>query len=342
MKCSKKISFILITILVLMPQIILVKAESTPDYVGVEENDVLIYRVSIDDDPYEDYLEDWGFSEEFIENITDDMFDDAWDEDVVGWRIVILQIKDEKEYEIAGDEYDGVPYLLNWYITEDPSLRDWEEEETNENGDIIEYSRDFYVYRTSVMMGLYYLIAANDINWKSVVNKLNDEYDDDWDGDDQKAKARVESRMRYFMSEDIGLSVVWNPDEEDYEDFESTSLYNDDGVLMYYEWTYDGETILSLQLEGIFFFFYGWIIVLGLGAGVVIIILLITLVVIPRKKKRKGEKVKVYAAPTEKKPEVVPPPSTTVPQRVNFCPSCGNKISGDARFCTKCGASLKF
>ena len=268
------------------------------------------------------------------------MFDDAWDEDVVGWRIVILEIKDEKEYEVEGEEYDGVPYLLNWYITEDTNLRDWKEEETNENGDLLEYDKDFYVYRTSVMRGLYYLIAANNINWKSVVNGLNDEYDDDWDGEDQKAEAAVVSSMYYFRYKDIGINVVWNPDDEHYEDFDSTSLYNDDGVLVYYDWTYDGDTILSLQIERIFFFFYGWIIVVASVAGVAVVVLVVTLVLTLRKKK--GKKEKIIMTPSEKKPEVVPPPSTTVPQRAKFCPSCGNKISEDASFCTECGTSLKF
>jgi len=340
MKLVKTLSLIIITALLFIPQMTFVRAASTPSYVGIEENDVLTYTIIIDKDPYESYLEDYGYSDTTIENITDRMFDGPWDEDVNGWRYVILEIKDEKEYTVLGDDYDGVPYIYNWYIRETGG--DWEEEESSENGDLLKYDKDFYVYRTSEMRGLYYLIAANNVNWKRVVSGLNEEYDDYWDGEDQKAEASVETSLYYFTQREEGLNVIWNPDENVYEDFKSTSRYNDDGVLMYYEWSYDGRPILNYILQGNFFHYYGWVIILASIAGVVIVVLIVTLVVLPRKKK--GKKEKIAPTPIEKTPETVAPAAPAAPigpPQKQFCPNCGNPISPDAAFCPECGSRME-
>ena len=267
----------------LLPQMRYTIAAGKPSYVGINENDVLIWKVTIDEDPYEDYLEDTEFfTDAEIDNMTDSMFDDDWDEDVEGWKVVILEIKDEKEFKYnwsGTEENDVVPYLCNFYITEDYEAQDWEEEDMNERGGVAKYDRDYYVYRTSYVMGLYYMVAANNINWKRVVDEADEEFDDEWDGKDQDAGARV---AKNFYEEN-GIITFFNPDEDKYDDFEAISQYNDDGVLMYYEWTYDGDPIIILELEGKFFYEY-WEVILG--AAILGVVVVVVVVVIIKKRKR--------------------------------------------------------
>lgn len=279
MKILKSIPYFLIILMLFIPTVSTVRA-AKPDYVGIDVNDVFIWTVTIDDDPYEDYLEDFGFSEAFIENYSDYFFDDSWDKDVEGWKVVILEIKDEKEKDYKGDEVDVVPYLCNFYIKEEDE--DWDEEEENVNGGILAYEgdgKDAYVDRVSVSMGLYYLIADNDINWKQLADEVDEEWEDDWDDDDEKASASVESSLY----KDNGISTTFNPDEDDFEDFDSIAQFNDDGVLMYYEWNYDDDPIIILELEGRFFQ-ENWVIILG-GAlvGVVVVVLIVVLLKIRKR-----------------------------------------------------------
>jgi len=265
-----------------------VKANDKPDYVGINENDVFIWKITIDKDPFEDYLEDYledvglsdAFIEEFIDNMTDLIFDDEWDEDVKGWKMVILDIKNEKEFDYDNDENDQVPYLYNFYTTEDYDKKDWDKEEMNGRGGIAKYDKDFYVWRTdtSFGMGLYYGIVANNINWEKLADEVDEEFDDEWDGKDESAGAKV-AKSEYKNN---GISTFWNPDEDEFDDFEATSQYNDDGVLMYYEWSYDGDPIIILELEGKFFYEY-WEIILGVTiAGVAVVVLIV--VIIKRRK----------------------------------------------------------
>jgi len=318
-----------------MPMVSTVRA-AKPDYVGIDVNDVIIWTVTIDDDPLEDYLEDDGYSEAVIENYSDNFFDDDWDKDVIGWKVVILEIKDEKEKEYNGDDVDVVPYLFNFYIQEEDE--DWEEEESNVGGTIGNYAgdgKDVYVDRVSLTMGLFYWIAGNNINWKKLADEVDEEWEDDWDDDDEKASASVESSLY----KDNGISTTFNPDEDDFEDFDSIAQFNDDGVLMYYEWNYDDDPIIILELEGRFFQENFLIILGGAVAGVAVIILIVTLVI--SLKKKKGNKDKFISTPSEKKSEVIPSPPTIVSSQLNFCPNCGSKISTDTSFCTECGTSLK-
>lgn len=73
------------------------------------------------------------------------------------------------------------------------------------------------------------------------------------------------------------VSIVINEDGGEYDDFEATSKYDDDGVLMYYEWKYDGEPIIILELEGQFFY-ENWEVLL-IGAQVLGVVALIIVIV---------------------------------------------------------------
>ncbi|MHA1467465.1 MAG: hypothetical protein ACTSP6_05235, partial [Promethearchaeota archaeon] len=232
MKISKGIPYFLIISMLFVPMVSTVRAADKPDYVGIDVNDVIIWRVTIDDDPYEDFLEDYGYSEAVIENISGNFFDDSWDKDVIGWKVVILQIKDEKEMDYKGDDVDYVPYFFNFYVKEEND--DWDEETEYDKGTIGSYSgegKDLYVDRVWLHMGLFYWIADNNINWKQLADEVDEEWEDDWDDDNEKASASVESSLY----KDNGISTTFNPDEDDFEDFDSIAQFNDDGVLMYYE-----------------------------------------------------------------------------------------------------------
>jgi hypothetical protein len=338
MKISKILPFFLIIILFLIPQINCVRAKEKPNYVGIDENDVFIWKVTIDEDPYKNFLEDGGLTDEEIDDETDLLFDGLWDKDVEGWKAVILDIKDEKEFDYDGEENDVVPYLLNFYITEDYAQKDWKKEETNERGGIAKYDKDFYVWRISYILGLYYMIAANNINWEKVVDEADNELEDDWDGKDESAGARVATSLY----KENGISTFWNPDEDQFDDFESTSQYNDDGVLMYYEWSYGGDPIIILELEGKFFYEY-WEIILGVALiGVVVVVLVV--IILKRKKSMKEIQSKLIPEPrAETKPSLQSQPQQIIKLtgEIKYCSNCGSPVSEGENFCKACGEIIK-
>ncbi len=251
LKISKILCFFLIFSAIFNPFCIRsVQGASKPGYVGIDVNDVLVWKVAVDDDPFEDYLEDSKmYTEGEIDNITDLLFSDSMDEDVKGWKMAILDIKSEKEFSYDGGVIDGVIYRLNWYTTEDYEKKEWGDFELNARGGIASYEKDFYAWRSNSFMGLFYMIVANNIKWDKVVAELNEELDDEYDGDEEEGSASTVKSLY----EEVGISIIINEDGEEYEDFKAISKFNDDGVLMYYEWSYDGEPIIILELDGQFF-----------------------------------------------------------------------------------------
>ena len=148
---------------------------------------------------------------------------------------------------------------------------------------LFEYDKDFYVDLVWYDWGLFYLFVANDVKWDKLAKEVDDEWGDDWDDDDEEASAEVESTWYYFTEKPNGISTRFNPDKDTFEDFESVSRYNEDGVLMYYEWTYDGDPIWKLELRHIFAHEYWWVFVVIAIANVVVLAIL-TFTIISRKK----------------------------------------------------------
>ena len=176
-------SFLIISMLIL-PFISFATA-ATPNYVGIEEGDEIIWNVAIDDDPLEDYYEDLGAPEWCIDNFTDDYFEDEIDKDVVGWKIKILEV--EKEDDDDGDEYVEIDYRL--YIKEEDE--DWEVEDQKDSSKIWKYGTDKYVDLVSASMGLFSLVIADNVKWSKLAEEVDDELDDDYDGNDESAGAEV-------------------------------------------------------------------------------------------------------------------------------------------------------
>ncbi len=275
MKRSKMVCFfIIISALLFLPQIRPVHAEDKPSYVGVDVNDVFIWKVTIEPDAFEDFYEDAGASDTWIDNYSDWFFDDEWDKDIEAWKIVIVDMNDEKEFDYKGDDNDKVVYYLNWYTTEDYDEKDWDEEEMNARGAIVKYDKDYYTDRSLGLLGLYYAIAANNINWDKLADEVDEELDDEYDGDDQDGSAKkLTSGYK-----DNGISTSFNVDDEEFDDFDTIAKYNDDGVVMYYEWSYDGDPIIILELEGQIFYEY-WHIILGITViGVVSVVVVVVVV----------------------------------------------------------------
>ncbi len=335
-------------------------ANEKPSYIGINENDVFIWKVSIDEGPYEKYLEDLGYSDDEIDNETDLLFDDVWEEDVKGWKIIILDVKDEKKFDYNGNENHQVPYYFNWYITEDENAQDWEIELENGLGGIAKYDVDYYVYRSSVMMGLlkdwqskiakhevdsyvykssimiglYYSIVANNINWDRVANKLNDELNDKWDGFYEDAGADVETTQYFFTAKENGISTFWNADDYNLWDFKATTKYNDDGVMMYYKLAYAGDSIIELELEERFFYENWWILLIITIIGIVTLVAIgITFLY---QKKQRGRKSSMQV---EKTPERIE--QTQTPPQLLYCPNCGTRNVTRNNFCIQCGQFLK-
>ncbi len=278
MKKSKIVCFLIITsALFFIPQITYARAEEKPSYVGVDVNDVFIWKVTIEPDAFEDFFEDAGYSDTWIENYSDLVFDDVWDKDVEGWKMVIIDMKDEKEFDYEGDEYDKVPYYLNWYITEDYAEKDWDEEEMNIRGAIVKYDKEYYtekILNSPFGMGLYYSIGANNINWEKLADEVDEELDDEYDGDDEKGSAKV-VESSYKAN---GISTSINIDDEDFDDFDSISQYNDDGVCIYYEWSYDDDPIIIFELEAKTLYEYWHVILAGTIIGVIAVVFLVIII----------------------------------------------------------------
>ncbi|TFG01624.1 MAG: zinc ribbon domain-containing protein [Promethearchaeota archaeon] len=325
-------------------------AVAKPNYVGIDEGDSFIWRTEFNKGPYEDYWIDAGYSDSYAENLTDYLFD-VWDidTDVEGWKVVILEIKSEKDDVYKSDDIYWVDYLYNFYESE-VGISDWDREESNERGDIIEYDEDLYLDNTLWSWGLLKWFLATDVNWRELANNLEDEMDY-WN---EEGEASAEYRNYFFSRIHCGISTTWNPeDTSETEDFESVARYTEDGVLMYYEWTYDGKTIWEIELDGRFLYENGWWLIplIVIVIGLVIVPVTIVSIVMVRKKHR-AKKEGVAPPKKEKKPEV-PSPTAVTPAAVTpsleppleaeavFCPMCGAQVKGGKNFCQECGANLK-
>jgi hypothetical protein len=267
MKSTKIIFFLLITSMFLLPFINFATAAKTPNYVGIKEGDEIIWTTYFDDDPMEDYYEDAGMSEAWIDNETDHMFDDEYDKDVVGWKIKILEI--EKEDDDDGDEY--VEYTYKLYIKEEDG--DWEVEDKKDKAKIWKYDEDVYV--DMAYFGLLSLVIADNVKWGKLAEELDDELDDDFDGNDESAGAEVETSLFFFMEKENGISTFMNEDEEDFDDWTTTAQYNDTGILMYGNYAYDDDIFFEFELQYRIVYEWWWAAVVIAVAAVVIVVVII-------------------------------------------------------------------
>ena len=340
-------------------------AVAQPSYVGINEGESYEWNTSFHKGPYEDYLVDFGFSEAYAENLTDFIFDSLGiDTDIDGWRVYITEIQSKKEYNYAGGEYDGVNYIYNFYERKEGG--DWEREEYNKRAVIMEY--DLYLYLLNIDfeegkgffppgitpfdMKLWF--TPTDTNWRRIASNIDYLYQQYYYGD---GEADTEYCTYFFIQEDCGMSTSMNSEyNSQMKEFGSVVRYTHEGVLLHYEWTYDGHIIMEIDLEGSFLRENSWWLIPLIVIIIVLVIIPVTIVsIVMVRKKHRAKKGKIAPPKKEKKPEVPSPaavtPAAVTPaavrppvetqEEVFFCPMCGHQVKAGKNFCQECGANLK-
>jgi len=273
----------------LIAGIVFADNNNLPSYVGLKENQEVIWKTEFDDDPLEEYLEDCGYNESFVEEYVDSMLDGPFDTDVEGWRIYILKIYEEEERDYSGDDINYVDVLLNWYTTNKWDEKDWHTEEKNDNGNVVEYDKDAYLDAMYRSWGLMKFWVSKDVDWSELV----DEFEDVMDDDHEDGSASVETTTLFFQKQKCGINTEWEPDfSSECENHESISRYSQDGILLYYEWSYDGDIIMKIELENAYLVENWWWIALIIGFSIIGIIIVVGVVAIVRKRSNVS-KVKV-------------------------------------------------
>lgn len=235
----------------------------TPKYVGINENSTYIWRTKYEKDPLKDYYEDDGRDPESVE----------LNERNEAIKIVILSI-DSEEDDSFGSE--GVMIIYNYYITKQSNLNDWIRKEKDETFAIFDED-EIEIYANLIMGGLKYdkngletgivpYFVSNSLDWDDLKDFIKFTYkENNYD----TIKIRKEEN-------EIGFHIVVDKNDDDkVEEMDYFFKYSKDGVLMYYEWQYDGDTIIKVNLEGEFFYEYGVWIILGIISLIALIIIII-------------------------------------------------------------------
>ncbi|MFX0072030.1 MAG: hypothetical protein ACFFAO_13150 [Candidatus Hermodarchaeota archaeon] len=224
---------------------------ATPKYVGIEANDTYIFEAMYDEDVYEGYYEDVG--EEYgdttaqIEQDIDDYIDIK--EDIVGIKIVILDVDDE-EKETFGE--DGVRIIYNYYEKEEDE--DWDLKNKDETWAVFDFDED--VYEALWIFGFFWQYSdegeiqklesenawfvSTKVKWGDIKEEIEDHFDD-YGYDDYKVKINKDNN-RIEMSHDYD-------DDDEIGKWKEIIEYDDNGVLRYYEEIYDGDTFVKVERE---------------------------------------------------------------------------------------------
>ena len=263
MKKSQKYSIVLLLWLFLLSSVSFAFA-ATPGYVGIENNDVYTWDTTYDKGALKDYIEDLAEDSGWSENQIEDYIDlIEIDEDLVGIKIVILDVDDEEKTPWGED---GVRIIYNHYMMEEDE--EWDLENEDETFAIWDYDDDIYGddenfvtggdhffdfdWRFSFPTGEdneYWKFLAGEnpwfistkVKWGEVEEELEDFYDDDENYDDVSISAdKDENKLEIALDED---------EDDDVEEESWVVQYDDNGVLMYYEWSYDGDPIVIVETQ---------------------------------------------------------------------------------------------
>ena len=275
---------------------------ATPKYVGIQAKDTFEWSTTYDEDPLEDFYEDLEEAGE-ISGAQLEYLEEALDvqEDLVKAKIVILDVNDE-ETEPWGEE--GVKITYNYYLMEEDE--EYELEKQDETFGIWKYDDDIYGddhnFATDEFgFSTYHFFEFNwdddqndpnpdeheiwkfiegenpwfistKVDWGEVVEELEDEYEDDLDYDDVSIRREKDANKLY---------ITLDEDEDDDVEAEKWIVeYDDNGVLMHYEWQYDGDpiVIVQTQVSQIREFISDnmiWIIIGAIGIVAVIIVIIV-------------------------------------------------------------------
>ncbi|TFG08346.1 MAG: hypothetical protein EU539_02620 [Promethearchaeota archaeon] len=261
---------------------------ATPGYVGIENNQSFIWNTTYDDDPFKDRIEDegeeYGDSEEEIEEDQDEI---DMNEDLTQVKIVILDVDDEEKTP-WGEE--GVRIIYNHYMKEEGE--DWELENKDETFAIWQFDNDFYYSgffffswesefdeddleweRYQYIRGENPWFISTKVDWREVKEQTVELYEDDLDYDEVKFK---------IYKDKIGFELTLdNDDDDEIEERKYISEYDDNGVLMYWEYQYDGDPAIIIERE--FKFIYDNIIWIVLGIVGIIAVLVIIVIVLKKR-----------------------------------------------------------
>ena len=117
---------------------------------------------------------------------------------------------------------DGMDFLnFDWYSEWDDDDLEW----------------DYYQF----LKGENPWFISNKVDWDEIEEELDDYYEDDEDYDDVSVSVDKDANK---------LEVALDEDEDDDVEEESWIIqYDDNGVLMHYEWLYDGDPIVIVQTQ---------------------------------------------------------------------------------------------
>jgi hypothetical protein len=231
---------------------------ATPSYVGIEANDTYTWQTTYDEDALEDRIEDEAEEDGVPESIIEAYIDYInVDEDAIKIKIVILDVDDEEK-----DPYgeDGVRIIYNYYIGYEDADEEWDLEKKDETGTIWDFDDEWYakglplyfIWEDDVdnedpeetelylhLRGENPWFVSTKTDWGDLKDELEELYEDDLNYDDVSIKT-------YDDKNGIEIKVD-DDDDDDYEERKWVYEYDDNGVLMYYEESYDGDPIVIVQ-----------------------------------------------------------------------------------------------
>jgi len=292
MNVKKAIFFGIILISFLLPFVALAHAQKVPNYVGIKEGTTYTWKTEYDDDPLATYYEDSGYTEDAAKLEAEGDFKIwEWSTKTVGRKVYIVDFYEESEEDMGSHKYERVKYVYNEYKTKDLADNDaWKKVEKYDTDKIYESSEHLYEGAVSLVWGdglQLYFIPKN-LHLDDIADMRQDDIDaNNWDREYDADCSTI--KTQYFLQKKVvGISTEWNwKDNSNTESFESISKYNDDGILYYYEWTYDGDVIEKLELDTIGGTYlienWWWIAIIAVAAIIAVIIIVIVVIV---KKKR--------------------------------------------------------
>lgn len=312
MKKIKYIMFGLLLVIFLTPYMALGQAANKPAYVGINENQRIIWTTEFDKGPLENFYEDRGDSKSDAEDFASATFDQfRWDEKVEAWKVYIYDIRPESKedvylpYESFDEKCNRVKYIYSLYQTKDiTDDSNWKKIEKLESGKIWEPNEElFYKDLFTFTLGIdssehehWYpaLIIPKDLDYKEIADMASDDVEDT-PGEDYLSADDI--KVQYFASQkSVGIQTEYDPVldypayKSDLDTFKSFAKWDDNGVLYYYEWTYGGKTIVKYELLGIFGINQGyvienwwWLALIGGAIAVGVVILIVVIIKIKRK-----------------------------------------------------------
>ena len=268
---------------------------ATPKYVGIEANNTYIYETTYDEDALEDYKEDYyeekGFPESWIEDYIDLI---NVDEDAIKIKIVILDVDDDEKSPWGED---GVRIIYNYYIGYEDADEEWDLEKKDETWAIWDFDDEWYAWNIlffdwehdiddedpedsdlyTHLRGENPWFVSTKTKWGEVEEELEDYYDDDEHFD--KASVKTEKGKNGFQM------TLDDDEDDDFEEVKYIYEYDDNGVLMYYERLYDGDTIVKVETlqRKVTQFIDDNILWIVIGAIAIVAIIVVIIVVIKRR-----------------------------------------------------------